>query len=201
LLFQKEKPLLGLDIGSSSIKLIQLNEARGRLKLERFGIMHLPPELIVDGTVMDSGSVVETIKELFEEQKTKIKDVALSVSGHSVIVKKIILPPMSEEELAESIKFEAQYMSAKQDFGSWAFALLEYSIAPKWSFALSDMYNIDPTKTKKLHYPRVDVVYVRKTNRFGLSYIKQVEGVVCAGGICRLEPAFSGIRFSLNSTF
>ena len=108
MLFQKVKPLLGLDIGSSSIKLIQLTEARGRLKLERFGIMHLPPELIVDGTVMDSGSVVETIKELFEEQKTKVKEVALSVSGHSVIVKKIMLPPMSEEELEESIKWEAE---------------------------------------------------------------------------------------------
>ncbi len=108
MIFQREKPLLGLDIGSSSIKLVQLTQARGRLKLERFGIMHLPPELIVDGTIMDSGSVVETIKELFEDQKTKIKDVALSVSGHSVIVKKIMLPPMSEDELEESIKWEAE---------------------------------------------------------------------------------------------
>ncbi|NND32757.1 MAG: hypothetical protein HKN76_09215, partial [Saprospiraceae bacterium] len=101
----------------------------------------------------------------------------------------------------KSMKIEAQFMSTKQDFGSWAFALIEYSIAPRWSFALSDMYNVDPIKTAALHYPRVDVVFVQKTNRFGLSYIKQVEGVVCAGGICRLEPAFSGIRFSLNSTF
>jgi len=108
LVFRKDKPLLGLDIGSNSIKLIQISEERGRYKLERFGIMHLPPELIVDGAVMDAGSVVETIKGLFEEQKTKIKDVAFSVSGHSVIVKKIMLPPMSEEELAESINWEAE---------------------------------------------------------------------------------------------
>jgi hypothetical protein len=101
----------------------------------------------------------------------------------------------------KSLKFEAQYMATQQDFGSWVYALAEYNIAPKWSFALSDMYNVDPKKTAALHYPRVDIVFIKGTNRFGLSYIKQVEGVVCAGGICRLEPAFSGVRFSLNSSF
>ena len=92
-------------------------------------------------------------------------------------------------------------MSAKQDFGSWMFGLLEYNIAPKWSFAISDMYNIQPKKTDDLHYPRIDVVFNQKANRYGLSYVKQVEGVVCAGGICRLEPAFSGVKFTLQSTF
>ncbi len=100
----------------------------------------------------------------------------------------------------KSIRFEAQYMSSQQDFGSWIFALIEYNLAPKWSFALSDMYNVDPKKTGALHYPRVDVVYNQKSNRFSLSFVKQVEGVVCAGGICRLEPAFSGVRFNLIST-
>ncbi len=99
-----------------------------------------------------------------------------------------------------SLRFEAQFMSTQQDFGSWVFALLEYNIAPKWSFALSDMYNINPKKTEDLHYPRIDVVFNKDANRFSLSFVKQVEGVVCAGGICRLEPAFSGIKFSLIST-
>lgn len=100
-----------------------------------------------------------------------------------------------------SIRIESQFMSTNEDFGSWLFFLAEYNIAPKWSFAISDMYNIEPTKTDNLHYPRIDVVYVKNVNRFSLSFIKQVEGVVCAGGICRLEPAFSGLRFTLNSTF
>jgi len=100
----------------------------------------------------------------------------------------------------KSLKIEAQYMVTEQDYGSWLFFLGEYSMAPHWSFSVSDMYNVAPKKTEALHYPRVDISYVKKANRLSLSYIKQVEGVVCAGGICRLEPAFSGFRFTLNST-
>ncbi|MBX2876139.1 MAG: hypothetical protein KTR30_28725, partial [Saprospiraceae bacterium] len=54
---------------------------------------------------------------------------------------------------------------------------------------------------KAIHYPRVDIYYSRKANRFSLSFIKQVEGVVCSGGICRLEPAFSGVRLGVNAAF
>lgn len=101
----------------------------------------------------------------------------------------------------KSIRLEGQYMDTSADFGSWVFGLLEYNMAPKWSFSISDMYNVKPKKTDDLHYPRVDVTYVKGASRYSISYVKQVEGVVCAGGICRLEPAFSGIKFSLSSTF
>jgi hypothetical protein len=121
-----------------------------------------------------------------------------------------------------SIRFEAQYMhvdktsvspakSVREDYGNWAFALVEFSIAPHWSFTVSDMYNVSPGKIspsdantgeqKKIHYPRFDVYYTYKANRFSLSYVKQVEGIVCSGGICRLEPAFSGVKMTVNSTF
>ncbi len=101
----------------------------------------------------------------------------------------------------KSLRFELQYMSTRQDFGSWIFGLAEYSVAPHWTFTISDMYNSSPKKTDKIHYPRLDVFYTVKSNRFSLSYVKQVEGVVCSGGICRLEPAFSGLRMTVNSTF
>jgi len=101
----------------------------------------------------------------------------------------------------KSVRFELQYMGTQQDFGSWIFGLAEYSIAPHWTFTLSDMYNSSPKKTGKIHYPRIDVFYTIKSNRFSLSYVKQVEGVVCSGGICRLEPAFSGFRMTASSTF
>jgi len=118
----------------------------------------------------------------------------------------------------KSIRLESQYMfigddvkaGKKQDYGDWVFALLEYNIAPHWSFVASDMFNVVPGKNApsdsngeklSLHYPRFDVFYKNKNNRYGLSYIKQVEGIVCTGGICRLEPAFSGVKFSINSTF
>ena len=56
-------------------------------------------------------------------------------------------------------------------------------------------------KEKAIHFPRFDIFYTYKTNRFSLSYVKQVEGVVCTGGICRLEPDFSGVKVTVNSTF
>ncbi len=118
----------------------------------------------------------------------------------------------------KSLRFESQLMfigedekaGFKQDYGNWVFALLELNLAPHWSFVASDMYNSSAGKNtptnadgekQLLHYPRFDIYYTQKTNRFSLSYIKQVEGIVCSGGICRLEPAFSGFNFTLNSTF
>lgn len=117
-----------------------------------------------------------------------------------------------------SLRFELQYMNvgedekteAKQDYGDWLFGLVELSLAPHFTFTISDMYNVGPGKNApvrsngeryQLHYPRVDVFYTLDASRFSLSYVKQVEGVVCTGGICRLEPAFSGAKFTLNTTF
>jgi hypothetical protein len=105
---------------------------------------------------------------------------------------------------------EDQSVGVGQDYGSWLFGLAELSIAPHWTFTASNMYNVAPGRNSpendsgeklEIHYPRFDVYYAFRSNRFSLSYIKQVEGVVCAGGICRLEPAFSGVRFTVNSTF
>ena len=118
----------------------------------------------------------------------------------------------------KALRFEGQYMKVGKDskgqlhdYGDWIFGLLEFSIAPHWTFTASDMYNVNPGKNSPVdvdtgeklsrHYPRFDVFYTQRSNRFSLSYIKQVEGVVCTGGICRLEPAFSGVRFTVNSTF
>lgn len=106
--FGAKDALVGLDIGSGAIKVLQLKEVKGKYKVERFGMKPLPPETIVDGAIMDSLEVVTAIKALVTEQKIKNKNVALSISGTSVIVKKISLPPMSDEELERQIKFEAE---------------------------------------------------------------------------------------------
>ena len=106
--FGKPKDIIGLDIGSSSVKLVKLKESGKSFQLERFGIQPLATELIVDGTIMDAGMVVDAIKALIAEQKIKTKTAAISLSGNAVIVKKITLPAMSEDELAESIKWEAE---------------------------------------------------------------------------------------------
>jgi len=108
-MFFGKKDIIGLDIGSKHIKAIQLKETKGNYQLEKLGITTLEPELIVDGSILDSSRVVEAIKELITSTDIKAKNVTLSVSGHSsVIIKRVPLPQMTEEELEESIKFEAE---------------------------------------------------------------------------------------------
>ena len=105
----KRRGMVGLDIGSRYIKAVQLNEVSDGYQLESFGITTLQPELIVDGSILDSLRVVESIKELISSNGIKAKDAAIGVSGHSsVIIKRITLPQMSEDELHESIKFESE---------------------------------------------------------------------------------------------
>jgi len=108
----KGKTALGLDIGSSGVKLIQLNETRRRgqviYQLQSFGMKPLPPEAIVDGALMNSTAIVQAIQELVGELKIKRKETAIGVSGHSVIIKKISMPRMSQEELEETIQWEAE---------------------------------------------------------------------------------------------
>ncbi len=106
--FGKGKNVIGLDIGSSSIKLVELNEGKGGFKLQNLAISPLPPEAIVDGSLMDSVTIVDTIRDLISTCKVKTKDVVTSVSGHSVIVKKITLPFMTQAEMEESIQWEAE---------------------------------------------------------------------------------------------
>jgi len=104
----------------------------------------------------------------------------------------------------KSIRIESQVMLTDQDFGNWLFGLVEFNVAPHWSFTVSEMYNFSPTKRTDgvaLSYPRVDVFYTSGANRYSLSFVKQVQGIVCAGGVCRLEPSFSGVRLSVNSSF
>ncbi len=108
MLFGK-KSIIGLDIGSSHIKTIQLKENKGVYFLERLGITPLAPELVVDGSILDSTRVVEAIKELVLTTDIKAKNTTLSVSGHSsVIIKRVSLPEISEDELSETINFEAE---------------------------------------------------------------------------------------------
>jgi type IV pilus assembly protein PilM len=85
-----------------------LKESRGRYILQKFGFKPLEPEVIVDGTVMDEGRVVSAIKELFEETNVKVRQVAVSISGHAVIIKKISLPPMPDAELEGQVRLAAE---------------------------------------------------------------------------------------------
>jgi type IV pilus assembly protein PilM len=108
-LFRKSKNLVGLDIGSSAVKLVELKDAKGGgYRLVRTGIENLSPEAIVDGAIMDASLVVDTVSRTISSLGVRNSDFATSLSGHSVIIKKISLPTMSSEELAESIRWEAE---------------------------------------------------------------------------------------------
>ncbi len=108
MLFSKKIEPIALDIGSTFIKLVQLKGSNKNYQLVKFGMVALPPEVIVEGAVMDAGRVVEAIKELLSAQKVKTKEVVISVSGSSVIIKRVSVADMTDEELAESIKWEAE---------------------------------------------------------------------------------------------
>jgi type IV pilus assembly protein PilM len=100
--------LVGLDIGSSAVKAVELKPAGKTFKVTGFGTEPLPPDSIVDGAIIDGTAVADAIRRLFEGRAIKTRDVAASLSGNAVIVKKISLPIMSDAELAESIYWEAE---------------------------------------------------------------------------------------------
>jgi len=103
-----KKEIIGIDIGSSSVKLVQIKEQKGVYILQNVGILPLPLEAIVDNTLMDTSSIVETIKKLLKSLNIRVKDAACSVSGNSVIIRKISLPAMPPEELEDQIHWEAE---------------------------------------------------------------------------------------------
>jgi type IV pilus assembly protein PilM len=106
-MFGGTKTIVGLDIGSSCIKAVELKRTRGGIELAHLGVEPLSSDVVVDSMIMDSPSVSTAITKLFTESAIKTKSVATSVSGHSVIVKRISVPTMSEDQLADSIKTEA----------------------------------------------------------------------------------------------
>ena len=108
MLFGRSKSLVGLDIGSNTVKAIELKPSGKGHKVAAIAVQAVPPDSIVDGAIIDSGAVADAVARLFTNKQFKSKDVAASLSGNSVIVKKITLPLMTEAELAESIYWEAE---------------------------------------------------------------------------------------------
>src|SRR5881296_4360500 len=105
---KSSKAVVGLDIGSSAVKAVELKPSGKGYKVTAVGIEPVPPDSIVDGAIIDGTAVADAIRRLFENKAFKTKEVAASLSGNAVIVKKISLPVMTEAELAESIYWEAE---------------------------------------------------------------------------------------------
>ncbi len=103
------KYCIGLDIGSSAIKIVQLKHSKRGYQLLNFGIEPVPPQSIVDGSIMNSGAISETIGSLISKLRIRQKEAAIAISGHSVIIKKITVPLMTKEEFEEQIHWEAEH--------------------------------------------------------------------------------------------
>jgi type IV pilus assembly protein PilM len=107
-LTKKSKAVVGLDIGSSAVKAVELKAAGKGYRVVALASEPVPPDSIVDGAIIDGAAVADAIRRLFENKAFKTKEVAASLSGNAVIVKKISLPVMTESELSESIYWEAE---------------------------------------------------------------------------------------------
>jgi type IV pilus assembly protein PilM len=102
--------LVGLDIGSSTVKAVELVD-HGRengFELVSLGIAPVAAEAIVEGAFLDPGAVVRAVREAIERGEIRTKQVAVAVSGHSVIVKKVSVPRQSRKDLEDSIQWEAE---------------------------------------------------------------------------------------------
>jgi len=108
MLGKKKKSVVGLDIGSSALKAVELRPARNGFELLHIAHQNLQSDTIVDGHIIDLNHVSDSINRIWNEQNIRTDQVATSLSGHAVIVKKILLPSMSEEELDEQIHWEAE---------------------------------------------------------------------------------------------
>jgi type IV pilus assembly protein PilM len=107
-LFTRRRSVVGLDIGSSAVKAVELKPSGKGYRVAAFATEPVPPESVVDGAIMDRVAVTEAIRRVFLSKAFKTKDVAASLSGNAVIVKRISLPVMTATELADSIYWEAE---------------------------------------------------------------------------------------------
>ncbi len=107
--FTRAKPVVGLDIGSSAVKAVELKAVgKGLPCLPHSAPSRFPLDSIVDGAIVDGPAVAAAIRRLLDRHPFKSKDIAASLSGNAVIVKKISVPTMTDAELADSIYWEAE---------------------------------------------------------------------------------------------
>ena len=124
------KSIVGLDVGSSSIKAVELSAKGkgGNFELAHVGVAQVPAEAIVQGAFLNSSAITDAIREAVENAKIKTKNVAAAVCGHSVIVKRVSLPQMTRDELDEQIRWEAeQYIPFDVNEVNLDFQILESS--------------------------------------------------------------------------
>lgn len=114
----------------------------------------------------------------------------------------VVLDAQYKINRKHSIRAELQGLWTKKDRGNWATFLVEYTISPKWFFAVMDQFNYgNPDEDLQLHYLLGSFGYIHESSRFMFSYGKQREGIFCIGGVCRPVPATNGLTFTFTHSF
>ena len=100
--------MVGLDIGSSSVKAVELTRVKKSYQITGFACEPLGPDAIVDGTIVDAWGVAETIKRTLASGKFKPKGIITGVSGHSVIVKRVVVAAATPGEVEASVQLDSE---------------------------------------------------------------------------------------------
>ena len=148
----KSKQVVGLDIGSSAVKAVELKKSGKGIEVDKLGMELLAPDIVVDGAIVDTGAVSNTIAKLFTDNRVKTKNVATSVSGHSVIVKRLSMAYMDEAELDEAIQMEA---SQHIPFDIAEVNLDHQLLSPEGAGGNMDVLLVAAKKDKILNYTNV----------------------------------------------
>jgi hypothetical protein len=140
----------------------------------------------------------------YNQRKYLVGNEPMDIQSYTAFIE-----PTFRIDRKNSIRFELQYQHAAKELGQSVFALIEYNAAPNWSISVSDLWNFSPNKNYEVvkqyqtphHFYSIFTSYTKGATRFTLAYAKQLAGIICTGGVCRFEPAFSGLRFQLTSSF
>ena len=131
------------------------------------------------------------------------KDVIQGLSGFGTVFADMAVVDVAYKiNSSHTIRVEAQSLLSKQDFGSWAMGMIEYTFAPNWFVAVVDQYNYgNSDSTKQIHYITGNTGFNKNGNRIMLQYGRQRAGIFCVGGVCRNVPASNGFSISITSSF
>ncbi|MFN4299771.1 MAG: DUF6029 family protein [Thermaurantimonas sp.] len=119
-----------------------------------------------------------------------------------VYINAFVLETLYKIRPGHSLRTELQGMFTRQDRGDWLMALAEYSVSPHWFVAIQNSWNYgNPNPADRLHYTLGSVGYTLNTTRFQLNYGRQMRGIFCVGGICRVVPPSNGVTLTVTSNF
>ncbi len=174
-MFSSSQLVVGVDIGSHSVKVCQLKRADKAYSIVTLGSAILPEGAVDDGALVEPEVVASTISSLFKNLKIKNKKVGISISGYSVIVKKVNLAVMSEKEMEDHIMTEAeQYIP----------------------FDIQDVYiDFQDLKTNKDGYERTDVMLVAAKKEIVDDYLNMLESIGLQATIVDIDG------FALENTY